>query len=219
LNFDLKQLRKAEQYLIQYRGADSTRLKFESANLYALSDENRAFDEIICYEVLEHIRGDKQIVKEFHRLLRQDGVLHLCCPNCDHPRHKRETLDLDERGGHVRAGYNEESYRTLLEPAGFQIEQIVGIGPWRVYLADSLLRRVRNWCGDIAALPLFFLVFPILWTASFNPQVPFSLYVKARKLADRDERTHLQPDELSQTREPLMCGSSAMMGHCCAVTG
>src|SRR5690348_3021113 len=125
LNFEASQIEKAKSFLIDYRKADPERIRFEQCNLYDLNRETRRFDEIICFEVLEHIRDDRLIVKEFHRILRFGGVLHVCSPHRLHPRHQQEVLDLKEAGGHVRAGYTEEDYRKLLEPCGFKIDKVV----------------------------------------------------------------------------------------------
>lgn len=181
LNFEQEQVDKARDFLIEYRKADPTRLKFEQQNLYDLPKEQRSFDEIICFEVLEHLRDDNAVVREFYRILKPGGILHVCCPYRLHPRHQAEVLDRGERGGHVRAGYTEEEYRQLLEPVGFSIERVVGIGPRSVYLADKVLRAIRNRVGDIPALPLLPFALPALWFARLNPPIPFSLYAKAIK--------------------------------------
>jgi SAM-dependent methyltransferase len=181
MNFEKSQVRKANEFLVDYRGADPARLQFEQFNLYDLSKENRTFDEIICFEVLEHVRGDSSVVKEFYRILRPGGVLHVCSPHRLHPRHQSEVLDTEETGGHVRAGYTEEDYRKLLEPVGFSIDSVVGIGPQSVYLADKVLRFIRNRVGDVPALPLLPLALPFIWFARMNPPMPFSLYVRATK--------------------------------------
>jgi len=181
LSFDPVQVAKARDFLVGYRGADPSRLRFEQSNLYDLPGETRQFDEIICYEVLEHLKNDDAVVREFFRLLRPGGALHLCCPNRLHPRHQAEALDADETGGHVRQGYTEDDYRRLLEPAGFRIDRVAGIGPWPLYLADEALRFIRNRLGDIVALPFLPLMLPFVWLAKLNPKVPFSLYVRAVK--------------------------------------
>jgi SAM-dependent methyltransferase len=181
MNFEKAQVEKAQAFLLGFKKADPVRLQFEHRNLYDLSNENRSFDEIICYEVLEHLRRDGDVVREFYRLLRPGGVLHVCCPYRLHPRHQAEILDLRETGGHVRAGYTEEEYRVLLEPWGFQIEHVVGIGPRSVYLADRMLRSIRNRVGDVPALPLLPLMLPTVWLARLNPPLPFSLYTRAVK--------------------------------------
>ena len=110
-NYEAGQVKKATDFLLGYRRADSQRLRFEQRNLYDLPKEERTFDEIICYEVLEHLRQDQMVAQEFYRILRPGGVLHLCCPNRLHPRHQAEVLDTNETGGHVRPGYTEEDYR------------------------------------------------------------------------------------------------------------
>lgn len=181
LNFEPQQVARAREFLVDYRGADPARLRFEHANLYDLGRETRTFDEIICYEVLEHLREDSVVLGHFHRLLRPGGVLHLCCPNRLHPRHQAEVLDTLEQGGHVRSGYTAEEYQVLLPAAGFRLDRVVGIGPRSLYLADEWLRGIRLRFGDAAALPLLPLVLPFVWLAGFDPPMPFSLYARAVK--------------------------------------
>lgn len=181
INLDAAQVEKAREFLVEYRKADPARLRFEHCSLYDLTKETRMFDEIVCFEVLEHLARDFDVAKEFYRILRPGGVLHLCCPYRLHPRHRAEVLDLNETGGHVRAGYTEEDYRQLLEPLGFRIDRVAGIGPKSVYIADAILCAIRGWAGDMFALPLLPLTMPCVWFARLNPKVPFSLYVTAVK--------------------------------------
>jgi SAM-dependent methyltransferase len=181
ISFEEAQVEKAKEFLLGYKKADPGRLQIKRRNLYDLSSETRTFDEIICFEVLEHLSRDRDVLKEFYRILRPGGVLHLCCPNRLHARHRSEVLDTKESGGHVRAGYSEDDYWTLLTPIGFRITALVGIGTPAVYYADRILRAIRHCAGDIAALPLFPLGLPAVWLATFNPETPFSLYAKAVK--------------------------------------
>jgi SAM-dependent methyltransferase len=181
LNFEEEQVEKARRFLVDYRKADPERLRFECCNLYDLSKEQRRFDEIICFEVLEHIRGDDAVVQEFYRILKPGGYLHLCCPHRLHPRHQAEILDKEEKGGHVRPGYTEEDYRRLLEPLGFRIDKVAGLGSRGVYAADAMLRKIRIAAGDWAALPLLPIALPFVWAGRGSPKVPFSLYVRAVK--------------------------------------
>jgi SAM-dependent methyltransferase len=183
INCEEGQVQKASDFLIVHKRADPGRLRFEQRNLYDLNRETRMFDEVICFEVLEHLLHDQDVVTEFYRILRPGGVLHLCCPHRLHPRHRVEVLDTQESGGHVRAGYTEEDYRNVLEPIGFQIESVVGIGTPAIYHADRILRLIRNRFGDWAALPLLPIALPAVWFAALNPRMPFSLYVKAVKPA------------------------------------
>jgi len=183
LNYDARQTEKARHFLLDWRKADPARLRFELGNLYDLRSETRGFDEIICYEVLEHVRGDREVLREFHRILKPGGALHLCCPNARHPRHKAELLDAGEAGGHVRPGYTAQDFRRLLEDEGFVVDLTAGIGPRPLYLADEFLRAIRNRLGDLCALPFFPLALPFVWFAKMNPKEPFSNYARAIKAA------------------------------------
>jgi len=183
LNFDKGQTDKARDFLVGFLRCDPQRLSLEQRNLYDLDTEERRFDEIICYETIEHIRDDRRIAREFYRLLRPGGRLHLCAPNAEHPRHQAEILDLNEVGGHVRAGYTLQSYRELLEPLGFRIKTTAGIGPWNLYLMDEVLRWFRTRIGEWSAVPLLILALPLVWTARRDPEAPYSLYVCAEKPA------------------------------------
>lgn len=181
VNIDKAQVENAREFFLEYKKADPAQLRFEHCNLYELSMEVRTFDEIICYETIEHVRRDSEVVKEFFRILRPGGVLYLCAPNRLHPRNQAEVLDLKETGGHVRAGYTAEEFRKLLEPFGFRINTVVGLGTPAVVYADELLRPIRSHSGDWLALPLLPVMLPFVWAAKFNPPVPFSIYVRAEK--------------------------------------
>src|SRR5262245_26863012 len=95
---------KATSLYNGFLGIPEERMSLRRANLYDVSSLNNRFDEIICYETLEHIRDDVRVTKSFFEMLRPGGVLHLCCPNAEHPRWRAEILDHNESGGHVRYG-------------------------------------------------------------------------------------------------------------------
>lgn len=187
LNFDAGQVEKARDYFITYKGLDPQRLEFRQFNLYNLPSLASGFDEIICFETLEHIRGDQEVCREFFRLLKPGGSLHLCCPCSLHPRHQAEILDDKECGGHVRHGYTEETYRALLEPIGFHIARLHGLGSNATYQADKFLRKLRHLAGDLVALPFY----PMARLATslsreIDPVVPFSIYVEAVRPAGKE---------------------------------
>lgn len=66
-NIDAMQVEKACEFLLKYKNADPARLQFEHRNLYDLTNETRMFDEIICFEVLEHLLRDGEEVMHFLR--------------------------------------------------------------------------------------------------------------------------------------------------------
>jgi len=99
MNYEEEQVEKARDFLIVHKGADPDRLHFEQRNLYDLTRETRTFDEIICFDVLEHLVRDRDVLAQFFRILRPGGALHLCCPHRLHPRDRVEVLDTRETSG------------------------------------------------------------------------------------------------------------------------
>ncbi len=164
-------------------GIPEDRLQFRVHNLYDVEALGRKFDEIICTEVLEHIEHDQDVCRKFFNVLKPGGVLHLCCPNAAHRDHQTHDLDRSESGGHVRAGYTWETYKSLLEPIGFEVSEPIGLGgPVRQFCN----KRITN-AQYIGKLPLGLVTFaalaPFAMFDTSKPQVPYSLYVIAKKPA------------------------------------
>jgi SAM-dependent methyltransferase len=173
-------VRKARALYNGFLGIGEDRLSFSEMNLYDVARLDDTFDEIICYETLEHIRRDESVCRAFWRLLRPGGILHLCCPNAEHPRWRREILDLAEAGGHVRHGYTEQSYRQLLGPIGFRIDRTEGVGgPLLVLLQEKVQAPLRAMFGEPAAAVVAAVGAPLVALDRGDPAVPFSIYVRA----------------------------------------
>ena len=96
---------------------------------------------------------------------------------------RRRCWTRKNRAGMCELATPRKTIESLLEPIGFQIESVVGIGTPAIYHADRILRAIRNRFGDWAALPLLPIALPAVWFATLNPRMPFSLYVKAIKPA------------------------------------
>lgn len=56
---------------LEFRKMDATRLDFEDA----------AFDMVVSFETLEHVQQAEQVIREFCRVLRPNGILLLSTPN------------------------------------------------------------------------------------------------------------------------------------------
>lgn len=179
------QVRRATEFYNDWLGVPKADLAFHHMNLYELDGWDAApFDEIICYETLEHIKYDDKVCQSFYRLLKPGGTLHLCCPYAEHPYWKNEWLDPDEKVGyHVRAGYTLESYRRLLEPIGFRVERSEGVGgPLLTNVAHGLARW-RGRLGDALMAPACAAALPLVALDSAASACPCSLYVEAVKPA------------------------------------
>jgi SAM-dependent methyltransferase len=181
VNIEGRQVEKAISFYNSWRRISPQRLKFLKMDLRSFSFPEAEFDEIICYEVLEHIVNDVDICRKFWKTLKPGGYLHLCCPYAEHPRWRKELLYSELSGAHVRRGYTLESYRRLLEPIGFRIVAVEGMGAAALAKFSIFLQRLRGYFCDVWCLPLFILAIPITWLDPGKIKVPFSLYVKAVK--------------------------------------
>lgn len=182
VSFDAELIAKDIAFYNGFLKIPKKRVTFEQQNLYGIGNTAKRFDEIICYETLEHIKDDRKICENFFRILKPGGILHLCCPNAEHWRWRAEKLDAQESGGHVRAGYTVESYEKLLRPIGFEIVDIAGVGgALAVYWQENIQAFARRILGEFGATIVAIVGIPILKLDSLNPKVPFSLYVKVRK--------------------------------------
>ena len=179
-----EQVKKDNEYF-SFLGTDPGRLKFEVCNLYDLPSIKQMFDQIICSETLEHITRDKLVVQHFYDMLREDGVLHLCCPYSEHPNNKGRICDDETVGWHVRDGYTLESYRALLEPVGFQIVKSAGFGSPLLVKLTNVIQPVLSGKGATFTLPLFLLTWPLQLLDYQDPAVPISLYVQCAKTPRR----------------------------------
>ncbi|MCB1633232.1 MAG: methyltransferase domain-containing protein [Xanthomonadales bacterium] len=177
---------KAQRLFNHRQRISETQLQFLHHNLYdtaGLKARFGAFDEIVCADVIEHIRDDAGICKAFYELLKPGGCLHLTTPNAEHPYNASFPLDLEESGGHVRPGYTRQSFEQLLLPLGFEVEAFFGYGGVIRQWFNRTIKESQERHGAWAGVPWFVLSLPFLPFPARGPHVPFSWYIRLRKPA------------------------------------
>jgi ubiquinone/menaquinone biosynthesis C-methylase UbiE len=117
---------------------DRPRISYMRGDAQALPFCDGAFSHAVCSEVLEHLEDDRRALAELWRVLRPGGVLALTVPSASYPAAWDPPNYLLERVinrhlsgerpwsgiwyGHRRL-YSEVELRTIVEEAGFQIEE------------------------------------------------------------------------------------------------
>jgi glycosyltransferase involved in cell wall biosynthesis/ubiquinone/menaquinone biosynthesis C-methylase UbiE len=106
-------------------------------------DDNR-FDGATCIEVLEHLYDPKFAVTEMYRVLKPGGLLVTSVPNNGYFRERLKALTRAElstsitdfenewMGAHIRF-YSLDSFRRMLEVAGFGVEQVRSNGDASIF--------------------------------------------------------------------------------------
>ena len=95
------------------------RISCKQCDLTELKDPGR-YDIILCVDVMEHIKEDELVFRNFHGALRSGGVLLISTPS---DRGGSDVHDEEEHSfidEHVRDGYGIEEISKKLERAGFR---------------------------------------------------------------------------------------------------
>src|SRR5262249_55591526 len=102
---------------IDFRLIDLRELQSHSAEL-------GSFDQIICFETIEHLLDHQAVGASLGGLLEPGGRLLLTAPFDGHrPLYTEERHPSPvEDGSHVRYGYSQERLRELVRNAGLEVE-------------------------------------------------------------------------------------------------
>lgn len=90
-------------------------------DLGKFADRLGKFDQIICFETIEHIRNDKKLIAGLSNLLKPGGRLLLTTPFKNHKPLLGEKLSECENGDHIRHirwGYTHDEIGELFDENG-----------------------------------------------------------------------------------------------------
>jgi SAM-dependent methyltransferase len=149
INIDSDQVRKCEEFR-DFLNLDRERCGFKVHNIYDVLSLGLTFDQIICFETLEHLKGDREVLRLFHQVIKPDGVLHLCTPRRDRRSYYGEVISETEDGGHVRLGYELRDLEPMLAAAGFSVirtDKAIGFFSLKV---EEILNQVEMRAGAIS---------------------------------------------------------------------
>lgn len=140
----------------------SDRLRFEQGDITALAYRNE-FDLILCVDLLEHIRDDRDLLQRFCSALKPGGCLIISTPSV----YRKHQEDGQFVGEHFREGYSEDEIRKKLEEAGFRIDTLIyaygfwGDLSWRMGIRNSMKLLGYGLVGKCLAPLYMLLVLPL----------------------------------------------------------
>jgi SAM-dependent methyltransferase len=116
-------------------------------------EELGQFDQIICFETIEHVNDDEGLVRSLAAMLAPAGRLLLTTPFDGHrPLYSEEpTPSPIEDGSHVRFGYSQQRLRQIAQDAGLEVDSegfISGVVSQKV---TDLMRRLTARIGRMGA--------------------------------------------------------------------
>jgi SAM-dependent methyltransferase len=110
------------------------------------------FDQIIAFEIIEHIKADGKLVRDLADRLNPGGQLLLTTPHLDRPPLLGEEWSDVEDGGHVVFGYTHARLRELSEAAGLEVVEQGYLGGFVVQKLYNVVRRVALRIGFLPAM-------------------------------------------------------------------
>ena len=191
IDFDSEKLKRCEKFR-DYLRVDPTTCEFRVHNVCRLHEISEIFDQVICFEMLEHIKHDTTTIEALSQKLRVGGTLHLCTPFRNRHPYYGEIVSNREDGNHVRLGYTFEEFDSMLSRVGLTIVKRDGA----VGFFSQILLNLTNWldlavCSsfsdrmrDIVHLALF-VFYPLTFFDSLIPSQQLNIYVAAKKIPPR----------------------------------
>jgi SAM-dependent methyltransferase len=131
-----------------------TGIDFRKLDLREL-DGHRAslgrFDQIICFETIEHLSDDEGLLRTLAAMLEPGGQLLLTTPFDGHvPLYSEERHPSGvEDGSHVRYGYSGEQLRRIAEAAGLEVRSESFVSGVVSQKLTNLMRRLSKRFGRL----------------------------------------------------------------------
>ena len=179
-------LQKARQRAAGFAGD----ARFEVQDVRTLltrHDLKESFDVATCFETIEHILDDAQVMRSLAMVLRSGGRLFLTTPNEDYiPMDAGDAGPFSdiEDGQHVRKGYTAEQLSYLAEQAGLAVVEIGFCSGWGSQTVTTILRRLARSIGygPAWALTLPLRLIPLLLDNRTQVRPPYSICILATKI-------------------------------------
>jgi len=151
----------------------SERVSFSVADLTTFSDPE-SYDLILSVDVMEHIREDENVFRNFHKSLKNNGILLISTPSDKGGSGVHGDEDKSFIGEHVRNGYSIQEITGKLAASGFNsIEAIYTYGKpgnisWHLLMKYPV--RMLN------ASKLFLILLPFYYAVVFPVSMILNIF-------------------------------------------
>jgi SAM-dependent methyltransferase len=131
-------------------------IEFRTLDLREIEDHRAAlglFDQIICFETIEHVNDDEGLVRSLAEMLKPDGRLLLTAPFDGHRplySEEREPSPVED-GSHVRYGYSQQRLREIAQGAGLELSSEDFVSGLISQKVTDLMRRLTRRLGRLGA--------------------------------------------------------------------
>jgi SAM-dependent methyltransferase len=122
------------------------------------------FDQIICFETVEHLTRDQELVRSLSAMLKPGGRLLMTAPFDGHRPLHSEPHDPSplEDGSHVRYGYSRQGLSGLALDAGLELGEESFVSGAISQRLTNLMRRLESRLGVPVAWALVLPLRPLV---------------------------------------------------------
>jgi SAM-dependent methyltransferase len=156
--------RQSCETMRDYLGVPESAMAFRTSRLDALArDPSLAgrFDQVLLFDVIEHIRDARTALEQLHQLMADDGLIYITTPNRDwqgnYPACGLRVTRVED-GWHVRNGFTFEQLEAVVESAGFEPVDRLRFGTLGSTVVQAIQHRLFGRWID----PLTVATYPIL---------------------------------------------------------
>jgi ubiquinone/menaquinone biosynthesis C-methylase UbiE len=119
------------------------RAKFSVADAQKLPFEDKSFEAVTCFDLLEHVENPQKALTEIYRVLKTGGIFHTFIPTEDNWYTLEGILiKLGWRGKEIYGGhphiFSPKQARKMLVDSGFQIKMLY----WGDHLVHQMLEII-----------------------------------------------------------------------------
>jgi len=120
------------------------------ASALELPIKDNQIDFVLCFDLLEHVKEDCDLIKQISRVLKRDGKVILTTPMQSGVlfpflnKEKNEKINKD--WGHVRKGYSLQEIDELFENNGLKCKKVIKY--------FNFLSRFAYWLNCFSRIPL-----------------------------------------------------------------
>ena len=159
ISFESSNIEKA-QHRAKLLGLNNIQfISYDLKNLSSISNNIGLFDQVICFETIEHIMDDHKLIADISALIKPGGRLLLTTPYKYYRHLIGDKISEIEDGGHVRWGYTFDEVSTIFSNCALKVEM-------RDYLSGFVSQQICNFQRILS-----FVFGPFSWFIAF----PFRL--------------------------------------------
>jgi len=181
IDIDTDAIQRAEN-IAEIYGFNKEMYEFKKTDIRNLT-YSKNFSQILCFEVIEHIKNDKEVLKKIYKLLKPGGKLLISSPNKKCPLVQKSKISKTEDSGHVREGYTIDELKNKLEDIGFDVIYSNSEGGYFTQKTLIMSRKISDIMNNqvITFFSKLMLSFFLLFDPINNNYPDYTIFIIAKK--------------------------------------